>query len=132
MIAIDTNILVYAFDTSEDKKHEACKQLFKKIMNGDQEAAVTNQILAELAVVLRTKVKKPARPQDIQTIIEAIMKSPHWTIIDYSAQHVLQAIGEQGDFWDNLIEATLQNTGVQRIVTENTRHFPTLKATCPF
>ncbi|MBI5072934.1 hypothetical protein HZA99_03885 [Candidatus Woesearchaeota archaeon] len=52
MIALDTNILVYAFDNAYPKKREICKKLVLNIFNGKQKGVLTNQILAEFSAVV--------------------------------------------------------------------------------
>ena len=44
MDAIDTNILVYAFDIAYPKKREVCGKIVSDIFSGNGSAAVTNQI----------------------------------------------------------------------------------------
>ena len=61
MIAIDTNILVYAFDTSYPEKREKCKKIIQDIFDGKQEGALTNQILAEFTNVVLKKIEKPLK-----------------------------------------------------------------------
>ena len=49
---IDTNILVYAYDTFDKNKQKKCKYLVESAFKGEKCAAVSNQILAETFFVL--------------------------------------------------------------------------------
>ena len=59
MIAIDTNLLVYAFDSSYPEKRKKCKELVLSVFEGEKKAAVTNQILAEFAFIVTQKIENP-------------------------------------------------------------------------
>ena len=54
---IDTNILVYAFDNSEKKKHRAAVDLLKKCFDEKEKFAISSQNLAEFFMVMSSKVK---------------------------------------------------------------------------
>ena len=58
---IDTNILVYSFDTSEPERRRVCMKIFLDVIEGRMKGVVTNQILAEFAHVMTSKVKKTLR-----------------------------------------------------------------------
>ncbi|MFH1649204.1 MAG: PIN domain-containing protein [Candidatus Woesearchaeota archaeon] len=122
MIAIDTNILVYAFDITS-LKHSQCAQLVEGIMTGKQQGAVTNQILAEFSDVITRKVKNPFSSDEARRIIDSILRSRNWTVLDYTGKTVSNALGVQGHFWDLLIVQTLRENGLKAIVTENVKDF---------
>ncbi len=123
MIAIDTNILVYAFDTSEPEKRKACKKIFEDIMSGRLKGVVTNQILAEFCYVVTSKVNKPLSRDQAADIVAAILTSENWIVLDYAASTVLAALHSKKPFWDSLIIQTLLEHDVQKIYTENTADF---------
>ncbi|MFH1916389.1 MAG: PIN domain-containing protein [Nanoarchaeota archaeon] len=123
MNAIDTNILVYAFDTAYQKKRETCKELIKSIFDGKEEAVITNQILAEFAAVITKKIQKPLSRKDAETIIGAILSCKNFQVINYSGKTVLSAIQSKKQFWDALIIATLKENNITGIITENEKDF---------
>ena len=55
---IDSNILVYAFDSSEKPKHKKAKELLKKCWNGERKFAVSTQNLSEFFVNATKKNRK--------------------------------------------------------------------------
>ena len=55
---VDTNILMYAHDTSAGAKHERARALVEELWR-DRTGVVSTQVLQELAVNLRRKTAKP-------------------------------------------------------------------------
>jgi len=123
---IDTNILVYAYDTSEGMKHEAAKQLLKGIWE-DGGGVVCVQNLMEFFVVITKKVEIPIPVTVAKTIIEDISKSDSWKVIDRDINTFLYAIDLVERYnihlWDATIVASMKENEVSRIVTENTKDF---------
>ena len=108
MIALDTNILVYAFDNAYPEKRDVCKKLVSNIFNGKQKGVVTNQILAEFSAVVTRKMERPLTKDEARSIIGAIVSSGNWVIFDYNAETVLRALSNAKPFWDGLPNLLLQ------------------------
>ena len=89
---IDTNILVYAYDTSEGIKHEVSKNLVKQIWETGG-GIVCLQNLMEFFVVITQKVENPIDVAEAKTIVEDILKSDNWKIIDRDEDTFLSEIG---------------------------------------
>lgn len=123
MNAIDTNILVYAFDTAYPEKRIVCHNLIKKVFDGVESAVVTNQILVEFVWAVTKKIDKPLSQQEARAIVGAIMTSENWKIFNYSANTILNALELKQPFWDALITQTLKENNVSTIITENTKDF---------
>src|SRR3989344_7684348 len=123
MIAIDTNILVYAFDTSYPEKREKCKKIIQDIFDGKQEGALTNQILAEFTNVVLKKIEKPLTKGQVKTIIGAITSCENYKIYNYNQDTLLKSLNLNSTFWDALIIQTLKDANVHKIITENTKDF---------
>lgn len=135
---IDTTIIVYAYDSSEKEKREKCKSIVSKIFKGESQAYITNQILAELFFVLTKKIENPISKETAEIIIDSIINSPHWHILNYSSKTIPQAIQLTKKFnipfWDSLITATMIENNVFSIITENASDFkkiPMLKVINP-
>lgn len=124
---LDTNILVYAYDTFDKRKHEKCKPLVEAAFKGDRRFAVSNQILSELFFVLTRKLKKPFPSEDAETIVSGIVDSVNWIKINYNHETVKGAItiskNRNISIWDSLIVATALENGITKIYTENTKDF---------
>lgn len=132
MIAIDTNILLYAFDTSEPKKSRIAQGILERIGAGEERGVLSVQNLAEFCAVLQRKSKLPAQEQ--VAFVRAIMRSPHWRIVTYSPRNIVEAIGLEAPFWDGLLASTLLSNAVSTIITENVKDFEGcgIKAENPF
>ena len=123
MIAIDTNILVYAFDAAYPEKREIAKKIVTDIFSGKKEGVLTNQILAEFSVVVTKKVERPLSKEETQSIIGAILSSQNWKVFNYTGETVLRALKQNKPFWDALIVETLKEHNISKIITENVKHF---------
>lgn len=123
----DTNIIAYSFDRSVPSKRRACKRLVKAVYDGELKGHLSNQILAELFVVLTSKVGNPLSPQKASAIVEGFAGSPAWKAADYRTATVRQAAADsattKAPFWDLLIAETMREAGVKRIYTENVGDF---------
>ncbi len=135
---IDTNILVYAYDASEGNKHKASRKLLKTVWE-EGGGIVCLQNLMEFFVVITKKVENPISIRDAKIIIEDILKSKNWKIIDRDTDTLLKAIDIAFEYrihlWDALIVACMKENDVVEIVTENKIDFeriPEIKVTIPF
>ncbi|OGL45301.1 MAG: hypothetical protein A2W05_08645 [Candidatus Schekmanbacteria bacterium RBG_16_38_10] len=123
---IDTNILVYAYDLSEKEKHEVCKSIVKEIwLNGS--GIVTLQNLMEFFVVITTKVERPIPIDVAKTIVEDILSSQKWIVIDRDVDTFINAIEivskYEVPFWDAVIAACMLENNINEILTENITDF---------
>jgi predicted nucleic acid-binding protein len=135
---IDTNILVYAYDSSEKTKHRFCQSLVRKIWE-EGGAFITLQNLMEFFVVVTRKVENPLSIEDAKIIIEDILASKKWTVIDRDASTFTTAIElvriHKRHFWDALIAACMLENNIEEIVTENSKDFeniPDIATVNPF
>jgi predicted nucleic acid-binding protein len=135
---IDTNILVYAYDTSEGIKHEVSNQLLKQIWEQGG-GVVCIQNLAEFFVVITRKVSSPISIVEAKVIIEDMINSENWWIIDRDVNTLLSAIDLVSQyrihFWDAMIVVCMKDYGITDIVTENKKDFeviPDINVIFPF
>lgn len=123
MDAIDTNILVYAFDSAYPAKRQICKKIIEDIFIGKKLGAVTNQILAEFASATTMKIETPLKKKDAAAIVGSILMSENWNVLNYTGETVLQALESENPFWDALITQTLKRHNIKNIITENVKDF---------
>lgn len=123
----DTNIIVYAYDASEEKKREICASLLERVYEKEIVGIVSNQILGELFKVLTENIEKPISIEDARLIIEDIIDSDSWTKINYSQETVRRAIItvklHKVPFWDAVIAETMKENGIFALYTENEKDF---------
>ncbi|MBI4140607.1 PIN domain-containing protein [Candidatus Woesearchaeota archaeon] len=123
MNAVDTNILVYAFDAAYPEKRNVCQRLVSAVFEGKLQAVVTNQILAEFVFVVMQKIENPLAVAEARAVVGAIMTSANWRVFNYTPETILKALEFRLPFWDSLIVETLKENGVGGIITENTKDF---------
>ena len=135
---IDTNILVYAYDESEGKKHEICKRLIDECWRLREKYSISIQNLSEFYVVITKKVEKPVPMETAREIIGDIIEFQNWIVMDYDAHTILSAIEinmmYEVHYWDALIAATMRENKIFCIYTENGdfKSIPWLKVINPF
>lgn len=100
---IDTNVLVYAHDTTAGSKNARAKQLLRAFW-GSQTGCLSVQVLQEFYVVVTRKVSKPI---DIQIARDIIADLSYWRVHSPKPEDVLGAIDLQSryhlSFWDAMI-----------------------------
>ena len=109
-IFIDTNILVYAFDSSEKEKQEIAQNLLAN-EGSTGEIALSTQVLQEFFVTVTRKLKEPLSIDNASKTIQLFSAYP---LIQINPRLILRAIErhqyESFSFWDALIvEAALQS-----------------------
>lgn len=65
---VDTDILVYAHDRSAGVKHDRARQLLEQLWDSGQ-GVLSTQVLQELCVNLRRKVRHPLSVDDLRHLI---------------------------------------------------------------
>ena len=100
---VDTNILIYAYDTSAGVKHQRAKELLSTLWV-EKNGCLSVQVLQEFYVVATQKMKKPLSPQMAAQIIVDLEV---WRIHAPQVHDVLNAIELQQryqiSFWDAMI-----------------------------
>ncbi|MEK6982619.1 MAG: PIN domain-containing protein [Candidatus Micrarchaeota archaeon] len=136
---LDSNILVYAFDTSEGDKHKKAKILLNDCIEGKQSFSVSFQNISEFYNIVTTKIQKPLPLEEASRICEKIFVLNSFRKIIPTSKSLLLAMTinkEYGiHYWDALIAADMIENGVHEIYTENLADFkkvPLIKATNPF
>ncbi|MFH1587952.1 MAG: PIN domain-containing protein [Candidatus Diapherotrites archaeon] len=124
-IFLDTNILVYAFDTSENIKHKKCKKLISDCFEGERNFYISNQVLAEFVSVMLTKIKIKYPQEKMKKRIQEINSIDSWKKINYSTNTIESLLTKQmkTSFWDALIAETMKESLVFTIYTENIKDF---------
>jgi predicted nucleic acid-binding protein len=107
----DTNIIVYAYDTTAGVKHERARALLERLWL-EGVGAVSVQVLQELFVTLTRKI---TRPVDSPTARSIVADLATWQVVEPTASDVLAAIDAttrwQLSFWDTMIVIAAQRAG---------------------
>src|SRR3989338_54359 len=124
---VDTNVLVHAYSSSDIVKHAHAQKLVAKCWQKKVTFALSVQNLAEFFVVVTKKVKVPFSIEEAEQIIMDITAFSHWKILHYNEKTLQRAIQlhkkAKRHFWDAVLAATMQESGIYHIFTENSDDF---------
>jgi predicted nucleic acid-binding protein len=108
---VDSNILVYAYDTAQGKKHSQAKALLISLWESGLGCA-SIQVLQEFYINVTRKSKFPLAPEDA---IQVIQDFSDWTIHRPGIKDILSAIDlhqrYQISFWDAMILQSARRSG---------------------
>jgi predicted nucleic acid-binding protein len=116
---VDTNILMYAHDTSAGEKHERAKALVEELWR-DRSGVVSTQVLQELAVNLR---KKAGKPLDTKTTREIVTDYLAGQVVVNGGESILEALDLEAryqiSFWDALVLYAAHASGAGVMYSED-------------
>ena len=100
---VDTNLLVYAYDSSAGKKWRTSLEILSLLWT-HRTGVLSTQVLQELFVSLTQKVRNPIPSKAARKIVSDFL---HWPLVVNDGKHILNAIDIQlkyhFSFWDSLI-----------------------------
>jgi predicted nucleic acid-binding protein len=116
---VDTNILMYAHDTSAGAKHDRAKAIVEELWR-DRTGVLSTQVLQELAVNLR---RKAGRPLDAKAAREIVADYLTWQVVVNGGDSILEALDLEGryqiSFWDALVVQAAQASGAEVLYSED-------------
>jgi len=119
---VDTNLLVYAYDSSAGKKWELSSDIISLLWKY-RTGVISTQVVQELFVILTHKVKRPIPPEKAKEIIADIL---HWPLIVNDAENILRAVDLQityrFSFWDSLILQAAISSRSDCLLSEDFQH----------
>lgn len=128
---IDTNVLVYLFDTDAPAKQAVARGLLAA-----GRFVLSTQVLSEFYVTVTRKLARPLDPERARRAVTDFCAMP---IRDVTAKLVLAAIrrcaASQLSYWDALIVETALEAGATTLLTEDLQHgqvIETLRVSNPF
>lgn len=115
---VDTNILVYAHDIDQARKHDVAREILIELMQ-DRCGALSPQVLQEFYVTVTRKIAKPLSRREARAIVEDYSV---WCI-DTTAAEVVAAFRIEDEakisFWDALICASAAKAGAEILLSED-------------
>lgn len=115
---LDTNVLVYAYDPSEQRKQQIARSLVRRAVAG--EIAASSQVLGEFAATLLHKLTPPAKPEDVIALLDTLGPIK---LVPLDGDVILRAVQARAQyglhFYDGMIVATAERGGCQRIWSED-------------
>lgn len=116
---VDTNVLLYAHDTSAGAKRNAAVALVEGLWASGN-GCVSIQVLQELFVSLRQKLPKPLATDAAKDVVEDFAR---WTVHTPDAEDVLAAIDLHEryriSFWDAMVVRSASQLGCETLLTED-------------
>lgn len=131
MLLLDTNILVYAHDSSS-RRNEKALRLLRRALKGELEASISYQTLTELYSVLTNlaKLTRPYEAKEAAWICSLYANSKNITKFLPSTRAFVASIelaGELGlkgtGIFDCLLATTARENGIKEVYTENVTDF---------
>jgi len=119
---VDTNLLVYAYDSSAGKKWELASAVISALWK-HRTGIISTQVVQELFVALTQKVADPISPKKAKEIIADLL---HWPLVVIDADNILRAVDVQItyrlSFWDSLILQAAISSGADFLLSEDLQH----------
>jgi len=116
---IDTNILVYAHDRSDEEKHLRARRLVEQLWENGQ-GVLSTQVLQELCINLMGKMAKPFSLAEVREIIWDYLR---WRIVVNTPDSVLRALDLEArykiSFWDALIVQAAESAAATVLYSED-------------
>lgn len=116
---VDTNILVYAEDRDNKRKHYVARDLVLDLWN-DRQGVLSVQVLQEFYVTVTRKLKKPLRPAQA---LDAVREYLTWTVVENTGSLLVQAAELQQraqlSFWDAMVVQAAILAGCDRLYSED-------------
>ena len=117
---IDTNVLVYANDSSSPDKQRRARQIVTDAFS-DRRGCLSTQVLQEFFVVVTRKAGVPATNARAQALklseLDSVVVDPA-LVMSAIDLHIIQKLS----FWDALIVKSAAAAGCKRLLTEDLNH----------
>ncbi len=124
---LDSNILIYAYDSSEKEKHVIAKNLLADCWKRKKIYALSVQNLSELFFITTKKITNPVKPDEMKKNIQDIISFSNFNILDINKNSILTAMDISSEigisYWDALIASVMKENHIHTIVTENDKDF---------
>lgn len=118
-IFVDTNIFVYARDSSAGDKYSKAKQLVCNLWRL-KEGCLSIQVLQELYVTLTKKIPNPMKSDTAASVVSDLGQ---WIVHSPETEDILQAINIQHkyglSFWDSMIICSAARLNCEKILSED-------------
>ena len=116
---IDTNILVYAHDSTAGEKHEKAREVLRECWLSDS-GCISIQVLQEFYITVTRKLPKTLPKQKARDII---LTYRVWPVFHPSVEDLIAASNLEDQhgfsFWDALIVRSAQGSGADKLISED-------------
>lgn len=119
---VDTNIILYAFDRSSDRKHEIAGRIMETLWN-NRIGILSPQVLQELFVTATKKIPRPLSIDEAYRLVENLSR---WELVQPAPRVILKAIEIHRQhclsFWDALILSSAIHGKANVLMSEDLQH----------
>jgi len=115
---VDTNVLAYAHDASEQTRRPVAEALLEELWR-TRAGILSTQVLSEFYVVATRKFDPPMPRRRAREVVDAYAA---WPLVQVDASLILAASAlerHQLSFWDALIIEAARRGGARRLVSED-------------
>lgn len=116
---VDTNVLLYAHDTSEARKQPIARALLEGLW-ANRSGVVSTQVLQEFYVVATRKFQPSMRRSEARELVASYAT---WSVVQVDTALILDATALEErarmSFWDALIVEAARRAGATRLVSED-------------
>jgi predicted nucleic acid-binding protein len=117
--SVDTNVLVYAYDTSAGLKRRKAQKIIADLWHSGL-GVVSTQILQEFFVTVTRKLPKAMEPDVARDVVGDLLK---WDLVVIEGSIILDAIDLHGNhgysFWDSLTVAAAAKAGCTLLLSKD-------------
>jgi len=120
---IDTNIFIYLFDETDDRKRAIANQLIQQALE-TRSACISYQVIQETLNVLTRKLPSPMSAENAQRFLEQVL-IPLWQVMPTSPLYQRSLVLQSRcgfSFYDALIVSAALESGCIRLYTEDLQH----------
>jgi predicted nucleic acid-binding protein len=132
---VDTNVLVYAYDSEAGAKHDMANRLLIQLWN-DRAGATSIQVLQEFYVTVTRKLPKPLPKRTAREVVATYDAwAPHRSTVDDIVVASELEERHQLSFWDALIVVSAQQATSAILLSEDLQdgqRFGSVKVSNPF
>jgi len=119
---VDTNVLVYAYDTTTMPKHDRARTLVERLWESGN-GCLSVQVMQEFFWIATRKIPSPLPPK---TVLGILRDYSAWPVFAPSSDDVIAA-GELAasarlSYWDAMIVHAAASLGASRLWTEDLQH----------
>jgi predicted nucleic acid-binding protein len=115
---LDTNVLVYAYQTSDLGRQRIARQLVSRAVAG--EFTISTQVLAEFAATLLHKLQPPLSMEQVTVALDGLGPIPLIVPDGDIVRRAVEARGAYGiHFYDGMIVAAAERAGCEKILSED-------------
>ncbi len=119
---VDTNILAYAHDASDQQRQPVAAQLIDDLWRS-RDGVLSTQVLTEFYAVVTRKFDPSLPRREARSLVDAYAA---WPVVQVDPPLIVaaSALEEQHSlsFWDALIIESARRAGAHRVVSEDLQH----------